>query len=422
MNGGTMFDTTKMEESSGKGIDDNATGDLGDIADARTKDEEGNPIGGETATEQPPTEQIETARLAKEEADKNKTPDQIEEERIAAEEAKANEGKTPDQIAAEKKTSDEKAAAENIEKIKNEARAEFLKSFGVKTETELKEKLNPTVADTPDQAKAKEEQYTANLLNFATKENMFTASEFATLQNLKHTSDNDLAFNYFSEQYKEINKDRHIEGVASPVTEDEIKEAFNQQYHITSEDPGLKSIGEKQIKSAADAKRSDLEAKYNEAKATYDDYAYRDKNSAPFINFVNKTITDSIPTQLKVTGKDGVEINIPISNVDIKEIEKALVNDKTFEDFLANGETAIAKEAISRTVEVYLWSKNKETILNTVRDVSYDAGLKVGKVGATAPFDSNKKPTAIVSGTENELSKSEKEKLKASFGSPLGRQ
>lgn len=428
MNGGTMFDTTKIEQSSGQGIDDNAGSGLGDIADARTKDDDGNPIGGESADSPPPPsgdptpEEIETARLAKEEADKGKTPEQIETERLEAEAAKANEGKTPDQIAEEKKQADEKIAADNIENIKKEARAEFLKSFGVKTEEELKEKLNPAVADTPEQAKAKEEQYTANLLNFATKEKLFNATDFATLQNLKQTSDNDLAFNYFSDQYKEINKDRHIEGVVSPVTDEEIKEAFNQQYHINSEDAGLKAIGEKQIKTTAEAKRGDLEAKFNDAKATYDDFAYREKNSTPFINFVNKTVTSSIPAQLEFEGKNDTKIVYNIKDVDVKELEKIFVNDKAFDDYLANGESQSAKDYIAKTVEVYLWNKNKDAILKTVRDTSYDAGQKSAKVGATAPFDSGKKPNQPQNGSGNALTQAELDKLKGSFGSPLGRQ
>lgn len=427
MSGEAMFDANKIEQSSGKGIDDNADGGLGDIADARTKDADGNPIVGDESGNPPPpageptAEEIETARLAKEEADKDKTPEQLETERVEAEAAKANAGKTPEQITEEKKAADEKAAAENIENIKKEARAEFLKSFGVTTEEELKEKLNPTKQDTPEEKAAKEEQYTANLLNFATKEKLFNATDFATLQNLKQTPDNDLALNVFSEQYKEINKDRQVDGVASPVTDDEIKEAFNLQYHINSEDSALKSIGEKQIKNIADGKRGDLEAKFNDAKLTYDDFAYREKNSAPFISFINKTVTGSIPAQLEFEGKNDTKIVYNIKDVDVKELEKIFVNDKAFDDYLANGESQSAKDYIAKTVEVYLWNKNKDAILKTVRDTSYDAGQKAAKVGATAPFDSGKTPPPPKSGTGNELTQAEKDKLKNSFGSPLGR-
>jgi hypothetical protein len=427
MSGETMFDATKIEQSSGKGIDNNAGGSLGDIADARTKDEDGNPIGGEGEENTPPEgqqtpEQIEEARLAAEKANEGKSPEQIEQEKAAAELEATNAGKTPEQIAEEKKAADEKAAADNIENIKKEARAEFLKSFGVTTEEELKEKLNPTKQDTPEEKAAKEEQYTANLLNFATKEKLFNATDFATLQNLKQTPDTDLALNVFSEQYKELNKDRQVEGVANPVTDDEIKEAFNLQYHINSEDPALKSIGEKQIKNVADGKRSDLEAKFTEAKLTYDDYAYREKNSAPFISFINKTVTGSIPAQLEFEGKNDTKIVYNIKDVDVKELEKIFVNDKAFDDYLANGESQSAKDYIAKTVEVYLWNKNKDAILKTVRDTSYDAGQKAAKVGATAPFDSGKTPPPPKSGTGNEHTPAELAKLKESFGSPLGRQ
>lgn len=426
MNGGTMFDATKIEQSSGKAIDDNAGGGLGDIADARTRDADGNLVGEAANEEEPPAgeqtaEQIEEARIAAEKANEGKTPEQIEQEKAAAAEQEANAGKTPEQIAEEKRVADEKIAADNIQKIKDEARAEFLKSFGVKTEEELKEKLNPTKQETTEEKAEKEQQYTANLLNFATKEKLFNATDFATLQNLKQASDTDLAFNTFSQEYKEINKDRQVEGVASPVTDDEIKEAFNQQYHVNSEDAALKAIGEKQIKIAADLKRGDLESKFNDAKATYDDYAYREKNSAPFINFVNKTVTAAIPAQLEFEGPDNTKVVYNIKDVDVKELEKIFVNDKAFDDYLANGESQSAKDYIAKTVEVYLWNKNKEGILKTVREASYSAGLKAGKVGATAPFDSGKTPPPATNGTANELTPAEKEKLKGSFGSTFGR-
>jgi hypothetical protein len=422
-----MFDASKVEKT-GQGIPDEVS-NLGDVADARTRNEDGTLASGEEETNQntdenqdsKTPEQIETERLAEEERVSKRTPEEIETERVAAE-AKLNEGKTPEQVAEEKKTADEKANQENIQKIKDEARKEFLKSLGVNSEEELKEKLNPTKQRTEEEKKADEQEYTANLLNFATREKLFNTNDFATLQSLKQTSDSDLAYGAFSDDYKELNKDRvGDDKQPNPPTDAEIKEAFNQQYHIDSEDKGLKTIGEKLIKTAADAKRNELEAKYNDAKLAYDDYAYRDKNSKPFLNFINKTVNTNIPTQLTTKGKDGTDIVYNIKNPDLKELEKIFVNDKAFDDYLANGESQPAKDYIAKTIEVYLWNKNKDAILENVASVSYDAGLKKGKVGASAPFGSNQQTQQKAGNGEKELTQAEKEKLKASFGSTFGR-
>lgn len=423
MSGG-MFDASKLE-SSGKGIAD-TTGTLGDVADARSRNEDGSLTSGEEEApkleeqnqDNKTEEEIESARLAEEERLAARTPEQIEEDRVAAE-TEANKDKTPEQIAEEKKVEADKIEADKTEAIVKKAREEFLKSFGVKTEAELKEKLNPTKPQTEEEKKASEEQYTASLLNFATKEKLFTANDFAALQNLKQTPDNELAYSSFANEYKELNKSRA--GSDNPINDEEIREAFNQQYHVNSEDAALKAIGEKQIKSAADNSRTELEAKFKDAKDTYDDYAYRENNSKPFLNFINKTITASIPTEIKIPGKEGNDITYKIKNPDLKEIEKIFVNDKAFDDYLANGESQSAKDYIAKTIDIYLWSKNKDAILKEVASVSYDAGLKKAKVGSTAPFGSGQSNIAKPTDTGNGLTDAEKAKLKENYGSTFGR-
>lgn len=421
-----MFNPDKIEKS-GTGITETG-GELGGVADARTRNEDGSLASGEaegnentdgTQGDKTP-EQIEADRLAEEDRLSKRTPEEIETERVAAE-AKANEGKTPEQIEQEKKTAADALNNSNIEKAKKEARQEFLKSFGVTTEEELREKLNPTKPLTDEEKASQEQEYTASLLNYATKEKLFNANDYAQLQTLTKTSDADLAYGAFAADYKDVNKDRkNSDNTPNPVTEDEVKEAFNQQYHINSEDAALKAIGEKQIKTAASAQKAELEAKYNNAKSAYDDYALRDKSSKPFFYFINKTVNTSIPTKIETEGMDGEKIVYDIKNVDLKELEKIFVNDKAFEDFLANGESQPAKDYIAKTIEVYLWNKHKDAILKNVAEVSYGAGLKKGKVGATVPFGSQQQSSAKT-GDEKALTEAEKAKLKDSFGSTFGR-
>lgn len=422
---GSMFNAGAIESSGSAVVDDNIS-DLGDIADARTK-----PEGDETSNEDPPAgseteltdEQKEEARLALEKANEGKTPEEIEEARLAAEGEKV---KTPEELAAEKKTADDLIAQEEelkTAKIKAEARREFLKEMGVNTEEELKLKLaGPAKELTPEEQATKDEQYNANLLSYATKNNLLKTEEFVSLVNIKKATDVDLAYADFSSEYKNLNKDRKDEdNNPNPVTEEETREAFNQLYHVDSQDETLKKIGEKQIKISADQKRNELEQKFNNAKESFDDWAFRDANSKPFIGFITTSVKEAIPEKLEFEGHDGNKINFPLDKVDIEEIKKLFINNAAFDEYLEKGASQPAKEQIAKTVEAYLFHKNKDAIIKTVRDISYEAGVKKGGVGAAAPFTKETKQSPETASGDKELSTGEKEKLKSSFASPYGR-
>lgn len=421
---GSMFNASAIESSGSAVVDDNI-GDLGDVADARTKPEgdeapEEVPLGDEAELTE---EQKEQAKLELEKANEGKTPEEIEAAKKAAESERV---KTPEEIAADKKAVEELAIQEEeikTAKIKADARKEFLKEMGVNTEEELKLKLaGPAKELTPEEKLAKEEQYSANLLSYATKNNLLKTEEFVSLVNIKKTADTDLAYADFATQYKDLNKDRKDEDSnPSPVTEEETREAFNQLYHVDSQDETLKKIGEKQIKIAADQKRNELEQKFNNAKESFDDWSYRDANSKPFISFITTSVKEAIPQSLEFEGNDGTKINFPLDTVDVEEIKKLFINNAAFDEYLDKGASQPAKEQIAKTVEAYLFHKNKDAIIKTVRDISYEAGVKKGGVGAAAPFTKEPKQSAEVPAGDKQLSASEKQKLQQSFSSPFGR-
>lgn len=422
---GSMFNAGAIESSGSAVVDENIS-DLGDVADARTKPEGDETIDGDAPAEKEgelTDEQKEEARLALEKQNEGKTPEEIEEARKLAESEKV---KTPEELAADKKTADDLVAQEEelkTAKIKAEARRDFLKEMGVNTEEELKLKLaGPAKELTPEEQAAKDEQYNANLLSYATKNNLLKTEEFVSLVNIKKAADADLAYADFASEYKALNKDRKDEdNNPNPITEEETREAFNQLYHVDSQDETLKKIGEKQIKISADQKRNELEQKFNNAKESFDDWSFRDANSKPFINFISTSVKEAIPTKLEFEGQDGVKINFPLDAVDAKEIEKIFINNAAFDEYLEKGASQPAKEQIAKTVEAFLFHKHKDAIIKTVRDISYEAGVKKGGVGAAAPFTKEPKQPAETPSEDKELSASEKQKLQQSFSSPFGR-
>jgi len=261
-----MFNTQSIESTDAKPVVEQQDKEI--VADERTnKDDTGN--GDNTGGDNQTDAEKETARL---EAEKNarkeaalaegKTEDEFEAaEKLALE----NAGKTADQLAEEKRIADEKVAQDaSIEAIRKEERAKFLKEMGVESEDELKAKLNPTKPKTPEELAAEANIYNASLAKFAVENKVFTNDEWLAVQNMRKAPDADLVFQNFAHEYKEQNKDRKLGDAADPVTDEEIKDKFNELYHVDSDNKALKEQGEKNLALKAQSIRGPLETKFND--------------------------------------------------------------------------------------------------------------------------------------------------------------
>lgn len=374
-------------ETAGKPVVDTTTSEPVDL---RTKKE---PEGGEG--ENTPTEEEAAAAKALEEKNtrkeealaSGKTEEEFEaEEKLALE----NANKTPEQLAEEKRIADEKVSQDAaIEAIRKEERQKFLEEMGVKTEEELKAKLTPTKPKTPEQIAQEQEIYNISLGKYAVENKVFNNDEWLAYQNVKKAADPDLVYQNFAAEYKEANKGRLIEGQPDPVTDDEIKDKFNELYHVDSDNKALKDQGEKNLALKAKAIRDPLESKFNDIKEIYDNEMAQKQAVPEFRKFVQGVLSTAIPDKLEYgTGDDKVIFDL--STLDKKAFEQSLFDtglmQKEFQDFLQGKGTPEQRARIEKEVVKELLYRNHTEIAKENFKAGISKGTKTAAPGSKAPF------------------------------------
>ena len=375
------------EPSEGKAVVPE-TEEPGFVFDARTKTE-GNGAEENGAVTKTAEELAEEQRL-KDEADlaAGKTPELIAEEKRLAEEAAA--GKTPEQIKAEedaKKANDAQLAA--AEEIRQEARKELLKSFGVETEEELQAKLHPKKELSPEEKEHQQNIYEADLANYMIKQKAFTNSELVDYHNIVKMPDDVLVFQEFANTYKEANKDRKdADGKADPVSDDELKDKFNELYHNDSENESLKTLGQKNIELKAKALRAPLEEKYNDVKSIYDNEMAEKQAVPAFKDFFSGTIDKAIPAKLEF-GEGDDKFTFDLSTLDRAALEKKMLAEygvSEFKDFLAGKGDPKQRERLTEAVmKEVLYMNHKELVKEAIKN-GVSAGKKLGAKGSDVSF------------------------------------
>lgn len=337
-----------------------------------------------------PEEKLAEADAKIAEDNKEKTPEEIK----ALQEA-ARDPRTPEQKQAEADAAAKAETEEKENKIKQSALAELFKKYGVKTEAELAEKLNPVV-ETEEQKTQKAEMYTAALNKYAVDEKVFNNEELTVFNTLKKMPAEDLVFNQFKKDFTEANKGRvDGEGKPNPITEDEIKDGFSELYHTESENKALKDIGKKNLDIAAKGILQPLEEKFNLVKEVFDENNRKNAALPEYTKFVKSTIAESVPKEL-VYGEGENQVKVTLNNTDLDAIEKLFVKNHYFDDFRQKGGTDEQRAEFKREIMKEILFQNHEAIAKVVGDVREGVGLKKGAVGAKAPFEEQKPVKAVV--------------------------
>lgn len=344
-------------------------------------------------------EELETERLAAEAA-AGKTPEQLEEERIAAEAAaEVNKGLTADEIAANKVKEDAKKSADAI-------RAEMLKELGFTSLDEIKALKNPAKPETEEEKGKRLERHEADFHQFAVGNDKLSLNEINSFKQLSALPPHDLVYADFANEYKQEFKDRKNGDEPDPVTDDEIKEAFDSIYNTDSANTALKKAGERALKARADEILKPTADKYTAAKQEFD-YLSEVKLKMPeFKTFVQSALKEAIPEQMefKVNGR---EVKFKLDGKDFAEIEKAFKDDGVFEKFYSNTDRQGLKQTIAAEAKRQISEKYINKIVEIAEASGHAAGLLAGKVGARAPFVEPGKQT-IVTATSNKLTEAEK--------------
>ena len=377
------------------------------IADERTKTEETVVEGEEGKVGEEGDGKVE-----------EKTADQIKtEEEAAAADTEKYPGKTPEEIVELKaKEETDRQQEETVENIRKEERLKFLQSFGVNSEEELKEKLNPKPELTAEQKAQQDEIYSASLAKYAIENKVFNNDEWLSFNNIKKLPDTDLVYNEFANSYKELNKNRQNEdGTANPVIEDEVKDKFNELYHIDSDNAVLKEQGQKNIELKAGAIRGPLQQKYDDVKSIYDNEIQQKQAVPAFREFMQKAMTEFIPDSFKY-GEGDNEVTFDLTKLDKTEIEQHLVTnigDREFTDFLKGKGSPEQRARIQKEITKEILYRSHKEIAKTAYDAGVSAGTKKGVQGSEHRFTEPGKEATRQAGVK--VTEQDAAKIKSDF-------
>src|SRR5690606_32377253 len=139
-----------------------------------------------------------------------------------------------------------------------------------------------------------------NVTAFAINKKLISSTDIAAREELSKQDDQSIAMKEFAAHYKETHKGRLKEGSveADPVTEDEIKEAFDEFYHLDSSNSALKTKGEQMIKERADQLRGNVNTKFDTARQQYEAEVHKNTNIPAFRNFLKDTISKAVTDQI----------------------------------------------------------------------------------------------------------------------------
>lgn len=410
--------STPNTEGAGQLVDDN---------DKPVTGEEVIPLGGIALLEQQELEATEAAqkqeladaeaKLAEEEAKKK-----LEEVGQGDDELDAD-GKPVVAAAPAGDDDKDKVPAKTPQEVNAEivakAQADFLKSLGFDSVDDIKKVVadSKNVTETEEQKLSRIEKYNKDLAAYAISQSLLTAQDLTQIEALQKADDRSIAFNDFATEYRADNKDRLDEdGKADPVTEDELKEAFDELYHTGSSNQTLKNKGEKLMKEIADGIRSITNKKFENAKEKFDIEQDKSIQIPAYKTFVQSTISESIPSKIKVAGEGDNEIYFSTTGedgkplYDVAKLESLFKNNETYNVFRTGDKTEL-KASMVETIEEFILKENRAAINKLLLTQGESIGLKKGSVvGANAPFET-KKPAAV--SVDNKGLSSEAQKIMA---------
>jgi hypothetical protein len=290
-----------------------------------------------------------------------------------------------------------------------------LKEFGFDSADQLKDHLRQTKESrVPDDVKKKAaEVEKADFLKVSAEEGLLNVEEYTAYEAITKKSDSDIVYENFSTQYKEDNPE---------ATDELIRQEFNKEYKLDSENPKVKSRGEARLKKEADEVRSPLTGKYNSAKEFHTNYQTTRKEEPAFTKFIDDLVQELTPESLVLakakddTKDDESEIEIPatITKEQRAEIAKLFKNPKYFAAYLDNKDKL--KDTLAPSLTKKINSIIKENNFDNAVTYAFKQGKGIGRksgsnVGAEQPFSvvkNNPKRVEVTPSAQQELDNSDK--------------
>lgn len=236
---------------------------------------------------------------------------------------------------------------------------------------------------TPEQIAKEVELEKVNFRKYAVEKDLMKDDDFSRFDTVTKKAERDLVFEKFSAEQKEDNPE---------ITEDELKEAFEYEYKLNSDNEKTKARGMARLQKEAAEIKNPLETTYKTAKTQYDEDKAIEKQVAPFKKFMDELIAENTPEKLSLyKAKDGEEeitIDVDLSKSDREELTKLFLTPKNFRSFLdSNGKLDEIKPTLAKKINGFLKQKYFETALSKSFETGHGRGvLKGSNVGANQPF------------------------------------
>lgn len=236
---------------------------------------------------------------------------------------------------------------------------------------------------TPEQVAKEAELEKVNFRKYAVEKDLMKDDDFSRFDSITKKAERDLVFEKFSDEQKEDNPD---------ITDDELKEAFEYEYKLNSDNEKIKARGMARLQKEAAEIKNPIESSYKNAKSQYDEDRVIEKQVAPYKKFIDDLIIENTPDKLTLyktkDGEDEISVEVELSKADREELAKTFVNAKTFRAYLdSNGKLDDIKPTLAKKINGFLKQKYFETALSKSFETGHGRGvLKGSNVGANQPF------------------------------------
>jgi hypothetical protein len=251
-----------------------------------------------------------------------------------------------------------------------------IKTFGFDSKEQMIEALKKLKETSKSDAEKEKEELIkeADFMRYAAERNLVN-DDFKNYKSLQAKNERDLVFERYAQEEKADNPD---------LTDEEIKEAFESEYKLNSENAKAKTKGENRLKKeAAEIRKPAVDAWEKAQSAFKEDTQLFQKNKV-YKGIEKEVISKAIPEKITLKLKDG-DTDIPL-DVDVaKEIkekaEKLFGGEKGLVKFLVHDGTP---EQFSENLKARINSFVDAEVSKVAVQLALEAGIKIGtKKGST---------------------------------------
>jgi hypothetical protein len=258
----------------------------------------------------------------------------------------------------------------------------------IKTELAELRALKQSIASktpekTPEEIQRENELEKVNFRKYAVEEKLMTNDDFSAYENVSKKTDRDLVYEKYTTEQKEDNPE---------ITPEEIKENFESEYKLNSDNEKAKARGEQKIAKEAKELKTPFTSKYSQAENSYKELKSVAAKNPEFNAFIDEVIKENTPEKVSLLklkeGEEEIPIETELTDDQRKEITKLFKTAKVFRDYLdSDGKQDQLKAKIAKKIDGFLKINNFEKVATKSFETGKGIGIKKGSnIGAENPF------------------------------------